>query len=286
MWAENGFVWEYLSGGLFVRCGTAPCQHSWLFLEIEDGVRFRPFLIAKQLFTCYDRPQNGLQARPQPQNQQNGFPSFAASPAPLDPSSFLLDSPQVAKQMAALTAANQARIAQNSRIAGSPLPPSNGTSSGSYLGVNNNFPPASHDLLTNAANGHANFGMPNNYGLPQAPNTANNPSFLDATMAQPNSARNQPLSNLPLKQRQYGFLQGLHNVMAKRGTPLPPQLTGIPSPGYDPSHSPWNIIEPSKEPGSFMLAGKDVDLFKLWGLVISNGGGQSVSDVLCAMFHV
>ncbi|KAF9475617.1 hypothetical protein BDN70DRAFT_883498 [Pholiota conissans] len=216
-------------------------------------------------------PQN--QGRPQPQTQQSSFPSFANSPAPLDSSAFHFDSPHVAKQMAALTAANQARIAQNSRIAGSPLPP-NGTSSGSYLGVNNShsFPPASHDLLTNSANGHANFGMPNTYGLPQAPNSTSSASFLDATMSQANAVRNQSLS---LKQRQQGFLQTLNNVFKRR--PLPPQLTGIPNPDYDPSQTPWGILELSKEVGTVVLAGKEVNLFKLWGIVHSSGGSQAVN---------
>lgn len=182
--------------------------------------------------------------------------------------------------MAAMTAANQARIAQNARIASSSHPP-NGTSSGSYLGTisSHSFPPNSHDLLTNSANGHANFLSQTNYGLPQSSNNSTNPSFLDSNMSQPNAARNQVSPNLQLKQRQYGFLQGLHNLMAKRGAPLPPQLTGIPSPTYDSTNTTWGIIECSKEVGSFVLAGKDVDLFKLWGLAIQSGGGQSVSRV-------
>lgn len=181
--------------------------------------------------------------------------------------------------MAAMTAANQARIAQNARIAPSSHPP-NGTSSGSYLGTINShsFPPNSHDLLTNSANGHANFLSQTNYGLPQSSNNSTN-SFLDSNMSQPNTARNQAPANLQLKQRQYNFLQGLHNLMAKRGAPLPPQLTGIPS-TYDPTNTTWGIIECSKEVGSFVLAGKDVDLFKLWGLAIQSGGGQNVSHVL------
>ncbi|KAF8912810.1 hypothetical protein CPB84DRAFT_1670865 [Gymnopilus junonius] len=97
-------------------------------------------------------------------------------------------------------------------------------------------------------------------------------------MSQPNSLRNQPPPNSPLKQRQHGFLQGLAGLMAKRGTPLPPSLTGIPSPNYDPSASVWTIIEPSGEVGSFRLAGKDIDLFKLWGLVYQHGGGLAVTN--------
>ena len=201
------------------------------------------------------------------QQQQPGF--LFASPANPSLDSSFLDSPQVAKQMAALTAANQARIAQNSRIAPAPA----GTSSGPYFGAITSYPPGGHDLVT--ANGHANSQLPNNYGLPQSQNPVTNPSLLDSPMSQPNSTRNQPPNNAT-KGRQQNFLAGLANLMAKRGTPLPPSLTGIPS-SYDPSRSPWTIIEPSTEIGSFKLAGKDVDLFKLWGLVFQNGGGHAVS---------
>ena len=79
-----------------------------------------------------------------------------------------------------------------------------------------------------------------------------------------------------MQQREQGFLQGLHNLMAKRNAPLPPALTGVPVPNYDHSTSPWTAIEPGSEVGSFKLAGKDVNLFKLWGLVFSHGGGQAV----------
>ena len=64
--------------------------------------------------------------------------------------------------------------------------------------------------------------------------------------------------------------------MSKRNTPLPPALTGVPIPDYDHTNSPWKLIEPSSEVGSFRLAGKDVNLFKLWGLVQHNGGGHAV----------
>jgi SWI/SNF chromatin-remodeling complex subunit SWI1 len=161
--------------------------------------------------------------------------------------------------MAALSAANQARISQNTR---NTLPTTGGISSGPYLGVNSHtYPPGGHDLMSNA-NPHPNFQ--NNYGTP---NSVPNASFPDP--------RNQAGSS-SLKQRQQGFLQGLAGLMAKRNTPLPPSLTGIPFPNYDPSNTLWSIIEPSSEVGSFRLAGRDVDLFKLWGLVFQQGGGHTV----------
>ena len=180
-----------------------------------------------------------------------------------------LDSPQVAKQMAALTAANQTRISQNTR---NTLPTAG---SGPYLGgiSSHTYPPGGHDLMSNA-NPHSNFQVPNNnYGPPLTPNSVSNAAFSDPAMSQ---SRNQPSGSSSLKQRQQGFLQGLAGLMAKRNTPLPPSLTGIPYSNYDPSNTLWSIIEPSPEVGSFRLAGRDVDLFKLWGLVFQQGGGHTV----------
>lgn len=90
------------------------------------------------------------------------------------------------------------------------------------------------------------------------------------------SSRSTHANNVTLKQRQQSFINGLANVMAGRGTPLPPLLTGIPTPTYDPNTSKWRNIEPSSEPGSVRIAGKDVSLFTLWGSVIQSGGGQAV----------
>lgn len=184
--------------------------------------------------------------------------------------------PSQAKQMAALTAANNARMATNSRPPSS-MPAGNGASSGPYLGgiTPAGYSSAKNDLLP-APNGHANFQLPNNHGISQTPNSAVNTSFLDPPMSQPSA---QAAS---LKQRQQQFLNGLANVMARRNTPLPPSLTGIPSPNYDPNTSPWSYIEPSNEVGSFRLARQDVSLFKLWGLVMQHGGAQAVRGVLFA----
>jgi SWI/SNF chromatin-remodeling complex subunit SWI1 len=101
------------------------------------------------------------------------------------------------------------------------------------------------------------------------PNSALNPSLLEPSMSQNPNARTTQL-------RQQQFLNGLHNLMAKRNTPLPPFLTGVPVPNYDQARSPWAAIEPGSEIGSFKLADKDVNLFKLWGLVFAHGGGQVV----------
>ncbi|KAF9569712.1 hypothetical protein CPC08DRAFT_701603 [Agrocybe pediades] len=210
------------------------------------------------------------QGRPQQHIQHSGFPSF---PSPAD--SFHLDSPQVAKQMAALSAASQARIAQNTRAAQSAA---GGTSSGPYVGGINSHS-YSPDLLNNNPPGSlpANFQMPNTYST-QPPNSAIPNSFLDQTMSQSNSAHGQPQpSSNPLKSRQTSFLTGLATVMAKRGTPLPQSLTGVHVPNFDSTNTIWSIIEPADEVGAFRLAGKDVDLFKLWGLVYQKGGANAVT---------
>lgn len=222
-------------------------------------------------------PQNGQQQ--QRQQQQSGLPPFMPTPASGSdsPSYFNLDASQAAKQMAALNVSH-ARMAANARGPSGSLPGSGGTSSGPYpSGINNpvNYPAGNHDIL--AASVNANFQFPNNHSTSSTPSSTVNPPFLDPAMSHSTPARthNQGTS---LKQRQQSFLHGLHSIMAKRNTPLPPSLTGIASANYDPSTSPWSMIESSGEVGSFRLAGKDVDLFKLWGLVFQNGGGHSLDS--------
>lgn len=151
--------------------------------------------------------------------------------------------------MAALTAAKQARMGVNTRA--SPAGQPGGTSSGPYLGGINN----SNTFSTQ--NDPARFQLPINNGTQP---------LLEPSMSNP---------RIPLP-RQQAFLHGLHNFWQGRGQPLPPQLTGIPAPNYDPSTSPWNAIDVSQEPGNFRLAGKDINLLKLWTLVYQNGGGNQV----------
>lgn len=79
-----------------------------------------------------------------------------------------------------------------------------------------------------------------------------------------------------LKSRRDEFLKFVAGVMNARHTPLPSTITGIPS-AYDPTTSRWKSIEPTAEPGGFRLAGSDVDLFKLWQIVLSHGGHAKVS---------
>lgn len=191
--------------------------------------------------------------------------------------------PHVAKQMAALSAMNQARISQNSRPMPSPLQASGGTSSGSYLGAitsPSNFPSNSHDLL----NGHANFPMSNNFGISQTSASTPNASFLDPSMSRPPPSKDQQL-----RARELQFLQTWANFFAKNGSPLPPALTGLTFPHYDASASPWSVVDPGSEVGYFKIAGKDVSIFKLWATVLQAGGSaqvsREVSFIRCTLIH-
>lgn len=149
-----------------------------------------------------------------------------------------------------------------------------------------NYPAGGFDSMSGSISGQASFQMPIVHGSP--PLNSALPSFLDPSMSQSNSGvRNAAQNGSSLKQRQQGFLNGLASVMAKRGTPLPPALTGIPVPHYDPNNTPWKIIEPSTtELGSFRLAGKDINLFKLWGLVFQQGGGAAVRLIYFASISI
>ncbi|KAG6832473.1 hypothetical protein H0H92_001519 [Tricholoma furcatifolium] len=182
-----------------------------------------------------------------------------------------MDPTQAAKQMAALSAASQARMA-NTR----PPPllnPQSGTNSAPLLGGTN--PPAflssNYDLSTGPSSQHATFHMPSN----QPPSTS--PSLIDQM---PQSLQRTPsqTNNNAFGQRRQSFLTGLANVMASLGSPLPPALTGVPIPNFDLSTSKWKNLElSSSDIGTIRLAGRDVGLFQLWGAVYSSGGGQAVS---------
>ncbi|KAF8213271.1 hypothetical protein K438DRAFT_1915407 [Mycena galopus ATCC 62051] len=198
-------------------------------------------------------PQNAHIRQP-PQHQLDTFMSNSLFDTP---GYFNLD-PAQAKQMAGIQAANQVR----SRA-------SIGSGISSGLGV-------SAELPAQPAGQHS-FSLPNPQGLPLGSNPGMNP-FLDSPMAHhPNAAaRNPSQGPVSIKQRQAGFLNGLARIMTQRGTPLPPALTGTDTPTYDPTTSKWAMVEPA-EVGAFRLAGRDIELFKLWTLVFQAGGGAVLS---------
>ncbi|KAG6842538.1 hypothetical protein C0991_000064 [Blastosporella zonata] len=174
-----------------------------------------------------------------------------------------MDPTQAAKQFAALSAASQARIA-NTR----PAPLQSGTNSAPLLGGTN--PPGYLSSNYDPSPQQANFQMPTTH-----------PSSVSPSLVDPMShsaSRPAPQTNsATLGQRRQGFLQSLGNVMASLGTPLPPNLTGVPNPNYDHSSSQWKNLEISSELGTIRLAGRDVGLFPLWGSVFQSGGGQTVT---------
>lgn len=103
---------------------------------------------------------------------------------------------------------------------------------------------------------------------------ASQPQMNIAAMQQQQHQQNQ-------FQRKRQFLTGLASIMQQRGTPLPPNLTGLPyPPNYDPSTSPWRTLEVSNSDlGVVRLAGKDIDLFRLWAVVQQAGSGQKVRQL-------
>ena len=121
--------------------------------------------------------------------------------------------------------------------------------------------------------------------FPPVHNLQPNPASLEHSMQSSNVPPRHPPNAALIKQKQRGFLAGLANVHISRGTPLPPDLTAVPYPNYDPAISQWKNLECSSEPGAFRLAGKDIDLFKLWGIVCQLGGGQKVFSSTSCSIH-
>ncbi|KAK1223825.1 hypothetical protein PQX77_013349 [Marasmius sp. AFHP31] len=191
--------------------------------------------------------QNGLQR----QGSNNFAPSF-------DTSYNQLDGP-LQKQMIALSQANQARMNSNSS---SYTNPGGGTNSASFLG-------GMQDSL-HGGSGSPNFQIPTNTSL-------STPLF-DPSMSHPSNPANRSGQPPTMQERSQSFLQSLASFMVKQNTPLPPQLTGVTVPNYDPTTSMFHEIEPSQEPGSFRIAGKDVDLLRLWGTVNQRGGSTMITN--------
>nr|VWO96783.1 ARID domain-containing protein [Ganoderma boninense] len=170
---------------------------------------------------------------------------------------FHLD-PSTAKQMAALQATSLAKAANRSAPGG--------TSAAYFGGMSTN----QSNSLSAPHDSHPFAPLPDL----QAPNPHMNPP------QPPQQPTNAAMQQEYAKQRKRSWLTGLANLMAQRGMPLPPQLTGVPfPPNYDPANMPWKSLEVSStDLGFIRLAGKDIDLYRLWGLVTGNGGGQAVTQ--------
>ncbi|KAG8899530.1 hypothetical protein FRB99_006583 [Tulasnella sp. 403] len=177
---------------------------------------------------------------------QNHLDNFGTSAAGL---SFSLDPANAAKQMAAMQAAGRSRALSHS----GPVNQSNFATP---------MNPANAGLGSSAGVGVT--------GLPS------NPPSMDqqAQRAQLQHAHNM-IMNAMLHSRPSNFLTQLAEVMSQRGTPLPVEMTGVPS-AYDPLSSQFREITPGTNPGTFHLCGKDVDLHKLIIWVIQRGGFNKV----------
>lgn len=155
------------------------------------------------------------------------------------------------KQMAALNAANQVRLASRS-------------SSGN-MSVQSEFGGISTQTL-------------DQYPVGPLPLPSSSTSHPMQNNLQDGPRPPQPNQSQIIQGRQRSFLGSLGALMVQRGTPLPPQLTGVPYPaGFDASKSLFNVLDVSPTDfGTIRLTGKDVDLFKLWTLVFQSGGMAKV----------
>lgn len=174
--------------------------------------------------------------------------------------SYQLDAANAAKQMAALQAAGRSRAQSNSSNPNI-ITPTSSSITGSGL------PPIAPSM--------------NQHDQPQQPQQQQqhaNPAMDPQTRAQILQVQNQIMHQL-LNNRPPHFLPQLAEVMAQHGTPLPPALTGIQSPGYDPNTSRLRAILPGSTTGTFHLYGKEVDLHMLLVWIIQRGGGVKVGGV-------
>jgi SWI/SNF chromatin-remodeling complex subunit SWI1 len=226
----------------------------------------------------------------------------------------MFHNPGLEKQMAALNAANIAKMANRS-APGSAQSPVLAQSSSGYFGGNSllqhqgngnnmitpnlaipspsdqhlqssslsNF--STHSTHQSGGGGGGGSGFQQNMNV-QPPNSMSigTPTSAGSQNAfpDPNSRStpvpNQQTAHVQQMQKRRQFIQTLGSLMLQRGQPLPQALTGVPiPPGVDPNASPWKNLEPSQtEVGAIRLAGKDFDLYKFFGIVFQNGGGVKV----------
>ncbi|KAI0274814.1 hypothetical protein BC834DRAFT_965295 [Gloeopeniophorella convolvens] len=254
----------------------------------------------QQVLAMLQQQQNGRggagsQAFPGGFNPVPASPNPGASTTDI-PAAFLNNSNMnaaAAKQFAALSAVGLARRAQTSR----PSTLGGGPTSASFLGGMSSVgqqqqqspsPAPGHDPLSSLSASQSRLSAQTQslaHHSPSAQPAPFAPSPSDPFMAAPaqlaaRAPQQQQQLNPQYKAKQRQFLTTLANFHLARKDPLPPALTGIAyPPGFDPSQSKWKSLEPSlAEPGSFMLAGKPVDLFRLWLTAASSGGFARLSQ--------
>ena len=220
----------------------------------------------------------------------------------------MFHNPSLEKQMAALNAANLAKMANRS-APGSAQSPVLAQSSSGYFGGNSllhqsNGNMTAPNLVPSPSDQHlqssslSDFSTHPSQQSGQGPNLASFQQNMNIqppmSIGTPNSAGpqgafpdpnnrstpvpNQQTAQMQQMQKRKQFIQTLGSLMLQRGQPLPQALTGVPIPhGIDPNASPWKNLEPSQtELGAIRLAGKDFDLYRFFGIVFQNGGGVKV----------
>jgi SWI/SNF chromatin-remodeling complex subunit SWI1 len=208
---------------------------------------------------------SALQVSPQQHQQQpdHAHLSEAQQNMPnLAPPRQSLDASAAAKQIAALSAAARSRV----RSHGGPNP--YGNPNGSIENSASTPRPATSSGLNNSL-------------LPPLPPT----QPAEAPKAQPSS---MPFPNP--NPRAQAFLKILADFMVNRGTPLPPSLTGVATPSYNPLQSHFRWLE-APGVGVFRLAERLVDLQDLFNVVTKAGGFQKVThdntwESLLPAFHL
>lgn len=148
-----------------------------------------------------------------------------------------LEQDAATKQMVALSAAGRTRSASQTNQPGT-FAPGSGTPGA---------PPASY------------FGGPSN---------TINPATSQVMLQQASSGR-------PVNPQAARFLKFLAEIHASQGAPLPPTLTGVPHPAYNPATSRFNIIDVVGE-GCVRLGTSTLDLYDFFTWVQKAGGSARV----------
>ncbi|GBE78317.1 hypothetical protein SCP_0112020 [Sparassis crispa] len=168
--------------------------------------------------------------------------------------SFGLDQ-YTAKQMAALQATSLAKAGNRSAPGGTSVPYFGGMQSSAHP-----RPDAPQDPR-HSLGALSDFQQPGHHP---------NPNNMQAS--------NAAMQHMLQMQKKRQWLQGLANVMNQRNAPLPPPLTGVPYPAtFDPTHSLWKNLD-IVDIGVVRLASKEVDLYKLWAVVLQAGGGSKLTQ--------
>lgn len=217
----------------------------------------------------------------------------------------MFHNPSLEKQMAAMNAANIAKMANRS-APGSAQSPVLAQSSSGYFGGNslmyqsNGNMSAQNLTIPSPSDQHLQSSSLSDFSAHPSQQQGGGPGLnifqQNMNVQPPNSVSagpqnafpdpnhrstpvpNQQVAQMQQMQKRKQFIQTLGSLMIQRGQPLPQSLTGVPIPhGVDPNASPWKNLEPSQtEVGAIRLAGKDFDLYKFFGIVFQTGGGMRV----------